>query len=224
MEFVRQATERVQNRRRSASGADFSAPLATTRVIRVTLDEAVKACARSQPGHRRPAAEPRDQRHFVREPEVDLSAVKLTSQLSTQDQVNASATTIAGAAAGAPIDTGLTTANAGITQNVLWGGGNYSITLNNNKATTVAANQLINPAYNTNWAASTRNCCCAASRPTRTARRFWSPRSTATSPMCSSNRRSPTRCQTSGRSTGITCSPCSRCRWPRPPSTSRYSS
>ena len=77
----------------------------------------------------------------------------LTSQLATQDQVNASATTIAGAAAGAPIDTGLTTANAGITQNVTWGGGNYAITLNNNKATTVAANQLINPAYNTNWSA-----------------------------------------------------------------------
>ena len=76
----------------------------------------------------------------------------LTSQLATQSQTTPSTSTIAGAAA-APVVNGLTTFNGGITQNIFWGGGGYTLTLNNNKSSTNSTVALYNPSYNTNWAA-----------------------------------------------------------------------
>jgi len=79
----------------------------------------------------------------------------LTSTLATQSTVTPANTTLAGTnLAGTPITAGLSTWNGGIGQNVPWGGGSYSILLNNNKTTTTSLNTLYNPAYNTNWSAT----------------------------------------------------------------------
>ncbi len=76
----------------------------------------------------------------------------LTSQLGTQSQTTPSTSTIAGAAA-LPVVAGLTTFNGGVTQNIPWGGGGYTVTLNNNKQTSNSTVALYNPVYNTNWSA-----------------------------------------------------------------------
>jgi len=76
----------------------------------------------------------------------------LTSQLATQSQTTPSTSTIGGAAALA-VDSGLTTFNGGVTQNLPWGGGGYAVTLNNNKQTTSSPLSLFNPVFNTNWSA-----------------------------------------------------------------------
>jgi outer membrane protein len=77
----------------------------------------------------------------------------LTSQVATLSQTSPSTSVIAGNGAGLPVETGTTTGNAGITQNLQWGGGGYTVTLNNNKGTTSANTSLYNPQYNTNWSA-----------------------------------------------------------------------
>jgi len=77
----------------------------------------------------------------------------LTSQVATQSQTTPSTNTIAGGAAAAPVVAGLTTFNGGVTQNIPWGGGGYTVTLNNNKSTSNSLVNLYNPVYNTNWSA-----------------------------------------------------------------------
>jgi outer membrane protein TolC len=78
----------------------------------------------------------------------------LTSQLATQSTTNPATSTIAGGAtAGAPVVSGASTFNGGVTQNLPWGGGGATILLNNNRTTTTSTNTLYNPQYNTNWSA-----------------------------------------------------------------------
>ena len=79
----------------------------------------------------------------------------LTSTLGTQSTVTPANSTLAGQnAAGLPVTAGTSTWNGGVVQNIPWGGGNYSLALNNNKSTTTSLNTLYNPAYNTNWFAT----------------------------------------------------------------------
>lgn len=75
----------------------------------------------------------------------------LTSQVATQSTVTPSTSTIAGAAAASGITQGLTTFNAGLTQNLRWGGGGLTVLANNNRQTTTSQVTLFNPAYNTNY-------------------------------------------------------------------------
>lgn len=79
----------------------------------------------------------------------------LTSQLSTQSATNPATSTVAAGSAGAGvgIDSGLTTFNGGVTENLPWGGGGFAVTLNNSKNTTSSSTALFNPAFNTNWSA-----------------------------------------------------------------------
>lgn len=78
----------------------------------------------------------------------------VTSQLAQQSNTNPSTQTIQGAAAGTGITQGQATYNAGIAQNIPWGGGNFAVTLNNNRQSTTSPTALFDPAYNTNWSAS----------------------------------------------------------------------
>ena len=86
-ELVRQAAERV-----SSSGDASDARLRPRRRRRGRAADAGRcreSGARSQPGHRRPAAQPRDQRHLVREPESRLPPGADLADLATQSQTNA---------------------------------------------------------------------------------------------------------------------------------------
>jgi len=77
----------------------------------------------------------------------------LTSQFGRQSLTNPSTQTISGGVAGAGINNDTSTFNGGIAQNVKWGGGAFSLTLNNNRLATTSSNSLFNPSFNTNWAA-----------------------------------------------------------------------
>jgi outer membrane protein len=120
-------------------------------VVRLTLDDAVKFALE------------RNLNIVVQRlnPEInDISIAKirslylpaLQSTLATQSTTTPSNSTLAGgSAAGAPVIGGLTTYNGGVAQSLPWGGGSYSVALNNNKTTTSSLNTLYNPTYNTNW-------------------------------------------------------------------------
>jgi outer membrane protein TolC len=62
-------------------------------------------------------------------------------------------TTSGGSGAGDAILQRNATFNGGLSQNVPWGGGSLSVTLNNNKLTTSSLNSLYNPRFDTNWSA-----------------------------------------------------------------------
>lgn len=76
----------------------------------------------------------------------------LTSTMSQQSVTNPSTQTISGAAPGTGIETGTVNWNGGVTQNLPWGGGAFSATLNNSRLTTTSLTALFNPVYSPNWA------------------------------------------------------------------------
>jgi outer membrane protein TolC len=79
----------------------------------------------------------------------------LTSTVSAQSTTSPSTTTLSGSnQTGAGIVAGLDTYNGGIAQSIPWGGGSFTVALNNNRATTTSANTLFNPTFNTNWSGS----------------------------------------------------------------------
>lgn len=77
----------------------------------------------------------------------------LTSQFVQQSDSTPSQQTITGAAAGSGIVRDTTTYNGGLTQNMRWGGGGYTVMLNNNRVGSTSPTLFFNPAFNTNWAA-----------------------------------------------------------------------
>ncbi len=77
----------------------------------------------------------------------------LISTLSKNSATNPSTQTTSGAAAGSGIIQGVDTFNGGISQNLRWGGGSFTGTLNNNRTSTTSLTALFNPTYNTNWSA-----------------------------------------------------------------------
>ncbi len=77
----------------------------------------------------------------------------LISTFSKNSTTNPSNQTLSGATAGTGILQGVDTFNGGISQNLRWGGGSLTGTLNNNKQTTTSLTALFNPTFNTNWSA-----------------------------------------------------------------------
>ena len=76
----------------------------------------------------------------------------LTSTFSSASNKNPTTSTLSGSnSVGAAVETTQSLANAGIAQNVPWGGGSFQVALNNNRQTTSSLNVLFNPTYNTNW-------------------------------------------------------------------------
>ncbi|MGE3179568.1 MAG: TolC family protein, partial [Vicinamibacterales bacterium] len=73
--------------------------------------------------------------------------------LIQQSVTNPSTQTISGAAAGQGIETGTTAWNGGVTQNLPWGGGSFSATMNNTRVTTTSLTALFNPVFSPNWSA-----------------------------------------------------------------------
>jgi outer membrane protein len=77
----------------------------------------------------------------------------LTSTVATQSLTQASTNTITGGSIGSGITNGTGTWNGGVTQSIPWGGGNYTLTLNNSRGTSDAAIQRYNPSYTPVWSA-----------------------------------------------------------------------
>src|SRR5262245_23318909 len=77
----------------------------------------------------------------------------LTSTVLTQGQTNPSTNSIAGGAAAAPVTNDAANWNGGLAQNLRWGGGNYSLTLNNTRSTSTSTVSLYNPSYTPLWSA-----------------------------------------------------------------------
>jgi outer membrane protein len=76
----------------------------------------------------------------------------LTSTFSSASNKNPATSTLSGSnQVGSGVETTQSIANAGIAQNVPWGGGSFQVALNNNRQTTSSLNVLFNPTYNTNW-------------------------------------------------------------------------
>jgi outer membrane protein len=78
----------------------------------------------------------------------------LISTVSSTSNTNPSTSRISGGnGAGAAVSQGIGTFNGGLSQNLRWGGGSLTATLNNNRQTTTSLNTLFNPVFNTNWSA-----------------------------------------------------------------------
>jgi outer membrane protein TolC len=75
----------------------------------------------------------------------------LTSVASHQDQTQTITSLFQVATSGGAITTGTTTYNAGIAQNLPWGGGNYQVALNNNRLSTDSKYAYYDPQYQSVW-------------------------------------------------------------------------
>jgi len=75
----------------------------------------------------------------------------LTSTIQTQSLTQASTNTIQGGSIGSGVTNGTSTFNGGVTQSVPWGGGSYSLTLNNSRGTTDSTISRYNPSYTPIW-------------------------------------------------------------------------
>ena len=78
----------------------------------------------------------------------------LSTTLSRESRTTPSTQTISGAAVGTGIVAGSMVYNGSLTQDIPWGGGSLTLTLNNNRNTTTSATALFDPAYNANWSAT----------------------------------------------------------------------
>ena len=148
-ELIKQAADpnsRLQTPATVPAGAQDNRP-----VIALTLDDAVKFALERN-------LDIAVQRLNPEINDIAYASIKsiyhpaLTSLLSTASTTNAStSTTSGGSAAGQPIVAGVTNYNAGIAQSIPWGGGNYTVALNNPKNSTTSLNTLFNPTYQPNW-------------------------------------------------------------------------
>jgi outer membrane protein len=77
----------------------------------------------------------------------------LTSTLSQNTSKNASTSTIAGAATGTAITNDTLVFNGALAQDVPWGGGSFSATLDNRRQETSSLTATVNPQYTPQWAA-----------------------------------------------------------------------
>jgi len=83
----------------------------------------------------------------------------LTSTINTQSTTTPSTSTISGTnAAGEAIVSGLSTYNGGIAQQVPWGGGAFTVTLNNNRQTTNSKFTFFNPQLSSNYRIQLSHC------------------------------------------------------------------
>ncbi len=152
-ELIRAAAERVGAQTGAPSGASAGVGAADARpTVPLTLDDAVKLALERNLDIAVQRLNPATFDYSVANIRAGYRP-SLTSQISHLSNTNPSTQTISGAAAGTGIEQGTTTYNAGITQNLRWGGGTFSANLNNNKQTTTSLTALFNPAFNTNWAA-----------------------------------------------------------------------
>lgn len=121
--------------------------------VSLTLEEAVK---RALENNLDIAVERIGQQVF----DVNIASIRsvyspvLTSIVSQQTSKNSSTSTIAGAATGTVITNESLVFNGGFAQDVPWGGGSFSATLDNRRQETSSLVATVNPQYSPMWAAT----------------------------------------------------------------------
>jgi outer membrane protein TolC len=151
-ELIKQAAERVANGQTGDAQQPAATPGAPSRpVVAMTLDEAVKLALDRN-------LDIAVQRLNPEINDIAYASVRsiyrpaLTSTLASQSTTSPSTTTISGTTqAGQAVDATLNTFNGGIAQSVPWGGGQFSVTLNNSRSTTTNLTTFYNPRFDTNW-------------------------------------------------------------------------
>jgi outer membrane protein len=118
--------------------------------VSLTLEDAVK---RALENNLDIAIERIGQQEFA----VQLASIRsvyspvLTSTVSSQTSRNASTSTISGAATLAPITNDTLVFNGALAQDVPWGGGNFSASLDNRRQETTSLTATVNPQYTPTW-------------------------------------------------------------------------
>jgi outer membrane protein TolC len=145
------ASGQVSTPTTAQQGGQTTAPQAGPRVA-LTLDEAVKLALERN----------LDITVQRLNPEINDLAVataqaaylpNLTSTLLAQGQTQASTNSIAGGAAAQAVTNDASNWNGGLAQNLRKGGGSYSVSLNNTRATSTSTVSLYNPSYTPLWTA-----------------------------------------------------------------------
>ena len=149
-ELIRQAADRVSHGELDA-GQQATMPGQTRPKVAITLDEAVKFALDRN-------LDIAVQRLNPEINDIAIASIRsvyhpsLTSLINKQSTTTPSTSTLSGGTSGGDaIVAGLGTVNVGIAQSVPWGGGSFTVGLNNNQTTTTSANVLYNPTTNTNW-------------------------------------------------------------------------
>ena len=149
-ELIKQAAEQAAVSQQAPAAPTTQTPATTRPTVRLTLDDAVKLALDRNLDIAVQQLNPQIN-------DIAIASIRaayrpaLTSLLATQSQTNPSTSVISGAAAGAGVNTALTTFNGGVAQNLPWGGGNFNLGLTNTKTTTTNATSLFNPAFNSVW-------------------------------------------------------------------------
>jgi len=150
-ELIRAAAERIGAGQAATTEPRQIPPGAPGAVVHMSLDDAVKLALDRNLDI---AVQRLNPQTFDFSIAALQSAFKpaLTSQVANQSVVNPPTNTLQGVPGGAlGITNSTMTGNAGLTQNLRWGGGGYALTLNNNKQVTNSTTSTLNPAYNTTY-------------------------------------------------------------------------
>ena len=129
-----------------------TSPASTGPRISLTLEDAVK---RALENNLDIAVQRVDQQTY----DVSIASIRsvysptMNSTVSSQTSKTASTSTIAGAATGQAITNDTFVFNGGFVQDVPWGGGNFSASLDNRRQATTSLNATINPQYSPTWSA-----------------------------------------------------------------------
>jgi outer membrane protein TolC len=151
-ELIREAAARAGV---TATGVSDTAAQATAGangrpVVRMTMDDAIKLALDRN-------LDISVQRLNPQTFDFSMSALQssylptLTSSVLQQSQTTAPTSTLSGGTTG--IVAGTQQFNAGLAQNVKWGGGSFIANFNNTRATTTSTTALFDPLYTPNWSA-----------------------------------------------------------------------
>src|SRR5580765_2128658 len=139
-ELIKQAAENVAREKPQAPQTQAGGAARPT--VKITLEDAVKYALERN-------LDIAVQRLNPQINDLQISSVRsvyrpaLTSQLSTQSTTTPSTSTISGTNnAGEAVVSSVGIFNGGLAQSVPWGGGAFSVTLNNNRSTTTSLNTL----------------------------------------------------------------------------------
>jgi outer membrane protein len=152
-ELIRAAAERIGAGQAATAEPKQVPPGAPGAVVHMSLDDAVKLALDRNLDIAVQRLNPQTFDFSIASLQAAYKPA-LTSQVANQSVVNPPTNTLQGVPGGALGITNTTaTGNAGITQNLRWGGGGYALTLNNNRQVTNSTTSTLNPAYNTTYSA-----------------------------------------------------------------------
>jgi outer membrane protein TolC len=152
--------ERVKNSLRQAAALPAlqaptfqAAPPGTGPTVGLTLDDAIKFALERNLDIAVQRLNPQLQDIAIASARAAYNPT-LTSNVSRSAQTSAPTNQLQVSAGGGGVVNETFTYNAGVTQLAPWGGGNFSLTLNNSRQESTSNNVFFNPAFNSIWLAS----------------------------------------------------------------------